>query len=322
MKSTDDFRQFFRNQLSKELAGAESARKGTIVRGIMVWVLAVPLSIAATWGLAEWMGKEYTIAIAILVTLVFGFLAYMFWRQILSNRHFYNLFKGRVIDGIVRFVDERLHYIPHRYIPPAILVQSRLFAKPIHQYEGDDYCFMQLENGTFLEFSEVHARTIEKQNGKKQALPLFDGLFAHLKCTEPRVGDLYILPKGMTEADLYQTGRLLQHTTNNPEFDQHFVVYVSSHAVVRRYVTPQLIEAILEFHREYPNRRFLMATHGKEVYLGIFCQAHFFEPDVWHPLTNVESLEQFFIDISSLMRLLNAIIDLSGSPVPAEAQPA
>jgi len=323
MKTTDDFRQFFRDQLSKELASAESARKKTILRGFLVWIGAIALGIAAIWGLGKWSGGEHIVGIVILVVLVFGFLAYMVWKEVLSDRHFYNLFKGRVIDGIVRFVDERLHYIPHRYVPPAVLVQSRLFAKPIHQYEGDDYCFMQLDNGIFLEFSEVHAKTIEKENGKKQAIPIFDGLFAHLKFTEPRVGDLYILPKGMTEADLYQPGRLTQYTTGNPEFDQHFVVYVSSQAVIRRYVTPQFIQAILEFRREYPDRRFLLAMHGKEVYLGVFCKSHFFEPDVWRPLTNVESLEQFFTDINSLMRLLHAIADLSGLPLTAEAaQPA
>lgn len=322
MKTTDDFRQFFETRLAKELATAESARKGTIVRAILVWVFAIPLGIAATWGLARWMGMEYIIAIAVLHALIFGFLAYMLWKEVLSSRRFYNLFKARVIDGIVRFVDERLHYIPHRYLPPAVLVQSRLFAKPIHQYEGDDYCFMQLENGTLVEFSEVHARTVERGNGKKQTISLFDGLFAHVHCAEARVGDFYILPRGMSDADLYQAGRLTAYTADVPEFDEHFVIYASSGAALRRYLSPQLVRAIVEFHREYPDRTLLLSTHNKELYLGISCQSHLFEPDVWQSLMNVKALEQFFVDLSVLMRLLNAAADLSGSPVTMEAQPA
>ncbi|MCS6895084.1 MAG: DUF3137 domain-containing protein [Bacteroidia bacterium] len=322
MMTIEDFRQFFSERLAKELGAAESARKSTIFKAVLVWVLAVPLGIVATWGITKLMGAEHLIAVAILVTLVFGFVAYMFWKEVLSSRHFYNLFKGRVIDGIIRFVDERLHYIPHRYIPPATLVKSRLFALPIHQYEGDDYCFMQLENGTSLEFSEVHAKSIEKKDNKKEFVPVFDGLFAHIHCSEPRIGDLYILPKGMTEADLYQPGRLQSHTTENSEFDQNFTVYASSLAAARKYLTPQLIEALLQFRREHPERTVLLATHGKEVYVGITCKSHLFEPDVWQPLTNVSALEEFFIDVSALMRLLRAAANLSGSPVQVEAQPA
>ncbi|MCX8112330.1 MAG: DUF3137 domain-containing protein [Bacteroidia bacterium] len=322
MKTKEDFQQFFSQHLAKELAAAESARKGTILKAIMVWVIAVPLGIMVTWGVSSWMGMEHLIAVAILNALVFGFIGYMFWREVLTSRHFYNLFKGRVIDGIIRFVDDRLHYIPHRHLAPTVLVKSRLFGKPIHAYEGDDYCFMQLDNGIFLEFSEVHAKTTEREDGKKRVASLFDGLFAHVKCAEPRVGDMYILPKGMTDADLYQPGRLTSYTADVPEFDQHFTVYSSSGAAVRRYLTPQLVRAIVDFHREYPDRALLLASHGRELYLGISCKAHFFEPDVWQSLMDVKGLEEFFMDLNVLMRLINAAVDLSGSPVTAEAQPA
>ncbi|MCS7153310.1 MAG: DUF3137 domain-containing protein [Bacteroidia bacterium] len=322
MKTTEEFRSFFASRLVKELESAENARKSTILKAIMVWVITIPVIAGATWGIARWMGQEYLIAILILNVLVFGFVAYMFWREMLSSRRFYNLFKGRVIDGIIRFVDERLHYIPHRYLSPSVLVKSRLFAKPIHAFEGDDYCFMQLDNGVFLEFSEVHAKTVERKEGKKQVLPVFDGLFAHVHCAEARVGDLYILPKGMTEADLYQPGRLTTYKTDVEEFDKHFTVYASSAATIRRHLTNSLIQAILEFHRQNPNRMILLASHGRELYLGMTCESHLFEPNVWQSLKDVKGLEEFFADVNALMHLLNAATDLSGSPVRTEAQPA
>ncbi|MCS7297856.1 MAG: DUF3137 domain-containing protein [Bacteroidia bacterium] len=322
MKTLEEFRQFFSEKLTHELSAAEAARKATIFRAVLVWVFAIPFGALATWLIAEWMGQEYLVAIAILVTLVLGFLAYMLWKEVLSSRRFYNLFKGRVIDGIVRFVDERLHYIPHRYLPAATLVKSRLFGKPIHRYEGDDYCFMQLENGTFVEFSEIHAKSIEKQEGKKVAVPVFDGLFAHVRSHEARVGDFYILPKGMTDADLYQPGRLTLYTADHPDFDSHFAVYASSGAAARRYLTPSLTEAILDFHRQYPDRTVLIASHGKEVYVGLSCNSHLFEPDVWQSLQKIEALEEFFLDLAALMKLLNTVTDLSGAPVSPEAQPA
>lgn len=318
----EDFKRFFSERLARELSTAESARKATIFKAVLVWVFAIPLAALATWGIASWMGMEYLVAVAVLIALIVGFLSFMLWREILASRRFYTIFKARVIDNIVRFVDERLHYIPHRYIPPATLVKSRLFAKPIHKYEGDDYCFMQLDNGMLVEFSEVHAATIKKTNGNRETVPIFDGLFAHVHCVEPRVGDLYILPKGMSEADLYQPGRLHLHETDDPEFNGYFTVYASSGGAVRQYLSQRLIRALVEFRRAYPERTILLATHGKELYLGISCKTHFFEPDVWVPLTNIEALETFFMDISVLMKVINAAVDLSGEPVPPAAQPA
>ncbi|MCX7606093.1 MAG: DUF3137 domain-containing protein [Bacteroidia bacterium] len=323
MKTLNEFRQFFSEQLSRELAAAESARKGTITRAIVVWVVAVPMAALAIWATSSWMGKEYLVPLIILNALIFFFLAYMLWREILSSRKFYNLFKGRVIEGIVRFVDERLHYIPHRYISASTFVKSRLFGKPVHKYEGDDYCFLQLENGSFLEFSEVHALTQVREGGQKRYEPVFEGLFSHVRCPEARVGDIYILPKGLSEADLYQPGRLQTFTTENTAFDQHFTVYANSGAAVRRYLTPELIRGFMEFRERHPDRMIYYASHGSEVYLGLTAPSHLFEPNVWESLGDVKSLEQFFLDLSELMSLLHVAADLSGEPVKTEApQPA
>lgn len=322
MKTLDDFRQFFTQQLSQELAAAESARKGTIVRASLVWVFVLPVTALGVWGSTQLMGQEYLIPLIILNGLVFFFLAYMLWREILSSRRFYNLFKGRVIDGIIRYVDERLNYIPHRYISANTVVRSRLFGKPIHKYEGDDYCFMQLEDGTFVEFSEVHALTTVKEDGKRRQEPVFEGLFAHVKCAEPRAGDLFIVPKGLTEADLHQPGRLQVYSADDAEFDKHFTVYANLSSAVRRYLTPSLIGAIKAFHQRYPDRLIYYASHGNNLYVALSSPSHLFEPNVWESLAKVETLEQFFLDLNELMQLLRAAADLSGASVAPQAQPA
>lgn len=320
MKTLESFRQFFSEQLSKELSVAESARKGTILRAILVWIGAIPVTVLAIWASSSFMGQEYLVPLIILNVLVFFFLAYMLYREVLSSRKFYNLFKGRVIEGIVRYVDERLHYIPHRYVSASTFVKSRLFGKPVHKYEGDDYCFMKLDNGTTLEFSEVHAFT--KGEGKERYEPVFEGLFAHVRCAEPRIGDLYILPKGLTEADLYQPGRVQNFSSGNPTFDDHFVIFANSQGAVRRYISPELIQAFIEFRTRNPERLLYYASHGSEVYLALTAPSHLFEPDVWKSLADVKSLEAFFLDLSELMELLRAAVDLSGEPTKPQPQPA
>lgn len=322
MKTLEEFRRFFAEELSQELAAAESARKKTIFKGFLVWVAAVPLTALATWASISFMGKEYWFPLIILNGLVFFFLAYMLWREVLSSRRFYNLFKGRVIEGIIRYVDDRLHYIPHRAIPVSTFVKSRLFGKPVHKYEGDDYCFMQLENGTVAEFSEAHAFSLIKENNQRRQEPIFEGLFGHIKTAEGRIGDLYILPKGLSDADLHQPGRVQAFTPDHSEFAEHFVVYANSGAAVRRCLTPSLVQAFLDFRAQHPDCLLYYASHGSDIYVGMTASKPLFEPHVWQSLTDVQSLESFFVDLSAFMRVLGSVADLSGQPQTSEPQPA
>lgn len=323
MKSLDEFRQFFASTLRRELEVAESARKQTILRAVLAGVITLLVMVLVPYAITQAFGTEYAVGVIILNVLVFSALGYMVTREILSSRGFYNLFKARVIEGIIQFIDNRLRYIPHRHLSPAVLVKSRLFSKNIHEFEGDDYCFMQLSNGTFVEFSEVHAKTKVRDQSEKHMEPIFDGLFAHIHCTEGRIGDLYIVPKGTDESQLspHQAGKLQHFNTENSEFEEYFTVYGTSSVAARRYITPALMSALVEFRRSHPDRLVYYASHGSEVYIGVTSESHLFEPNVWKPLTDVKSLEKFFEDFNDFFGLLHAAADLSGEPIRPEAQP-
>ncbi len=313
MKKLEDFQQYFGENLSRELAKVESMRKQTIIKAIAAFIATVAVAVIAIWPITSFMGQDYFVAIAILNFLVGFFLGYMFYRELINSRGFYNLFKHRVIDGVIRYLDERLYYVPHRYVPVATFGRSKLFNKSVHEYEGDDYVFLQLENGTVLEFSEIHAFQKVKGGGKT---PVFEGLFAHLKTPESRGGDLYIVPKGVSEEDLAQA-RLQKYLTENPAFDQMYTVYTSSLMTAKRYLTPQLIEALVDHAQRTTEALPFYASHGQDVYIALPRERTLFEPDVWKSVTDVKSLEAFFSDISELWQLVNAAVDLSGQALVA-----
>lgn len=308
MKTLEDFRQYFSENLSRELARVESVRKQTIVKAVLAFVVTVAVAAIAIWPIAKFMGQEYFVAITVLNLLVGFFLGYMFYRELINSRAFYNLFKNRVVDGIVRYVDDRLRYVPHRYVSVAIFGRSKLFNKSVHEYEGDDYVFLQLESGIFLEFSEVHAFQKVKGKGKE---PVFEGLFAHVKAPESRGGDLYIVPKDFSEENLSQA-RLQKYLTENTSFDQFYNVYTSSMMTAKRYLTPQLIEAFADHAHRTTEALPMYASHGPDVYIALPRTRTLFEPDVWQSVTDVKSLEAFFMDISELWRLVGVVVDLSG----------
>jgi len=319
MKTLEDFRQYFADYLSKELSTAESVRKQTIVRAVLVWVFAIPVTLLSVWGITQFMGQEHFWAVAILCGLVFGFLAYMLYREVLSSRRFYNLFKSRVIDGIIRFVDDRLYYLPHRAVPVAVFGRSGLFNKPVHRYEGDDYCVVQLENGTIVEFSEVHAHHKVKGNQGNREESVFEGLFAHVKLSNPRGGEIYIVPKGTSPEELgNKSTRFQSYPVENAAFSSVYEVYVNSPMTGKRCLTPELIEAFVSYHQHHPDLPLYYASHGHNIYVAMPRKSVLFEPDIWSSLVDVQSLEAFFKDLSDLWQILNKAVDLSGQPIMAQ----
>jgi hypothetical protein len=267
------------------------------------------------------MGEKYFWALVALNVLVFGFLGYMVCREVLSSLRYYKLFKGRVIDGIIRFIDERLQYMPHRAIPVAVFGQSGLFHKPIHKYEGDDYCFLQLEDGSLVEFSEVHA--YQKIKNEQRREPVFEGLFAHAKLAQPRGGELYVVPKGTPVEEVgTKTSRLQSYPVENAVLSMAYEVYANSPLTVKRYLTAELIEAIVAYHQENPTLPLYLGMHGPHVYIAIPRETVLLEPNVWHSLADVQSLEKFYLDLNTLWSILSKAVGLSKQTVASQPEEA
>ncbi len=323
MKTLDDFRQYYAESLSKELGTAESVRKNTLLKAFLVWVFAIPITVVAIWLSTSFMGQEYFWALLVLNLLVFGFLSYMLYREILASPRFYNLFKGRVIDGIIRFIDERLQYIPHRAVPVAVFGRSGLFHKPVHKYEGDDYCILQLEDGSTVEFSEVHAHQKVKDQQGVRWEPIFEGLFAHAKLAQPRGGEMYIVPKG-TPADAVgtKTSRLQSYPVENSTLSASYEIYANSPMTIKRYLTPELMEAIASYHEQNPALPLHYGMHGPHAYIAIPRETVLLEPNVWQSLADVQSLEKFFIDLNTLWNILSRAVDLTGQTIASQAEGA
>jgi hypothetical protein len=323
MKTLDDFRRYYADFLSKELGTAESVRRSTILKALLVWVLAVPITALAIWGSTSVMGEEYFWALVALNVLVFGFLGYMVYREVLSSPRYYHLFKGRVIDGIIRFIDERLQYMPHRAIPVAVFGQSGLFHRPIHKYEGDDYCLLQLEGGSLVEFSEVHAyQKIKNEQGMRWE-PVFEGLFAHAKLAQPRGGELYVVPKGTPAEEVgTRTSRLQSYPVENSALGMAYEVYANSPLTVKRYLTAELIEAIVAYHQQNPTLPLYLGMQGTHVYIAIPRETVLLEPNVWHSLADVQSLEKFYLDLNTLWSILSKAVGLYKQTVASQPEEA
>lgn len=319
MKTVEEFREFFRQELSQKLDNAESLRKTTLLKAYSVWPIVLLVIIGSSYGLINAFedGYEYAIPIFILATLVFGFLGYTVYRSFMDNRKFYNVFKHNVIEGILRYIEPGITYFPFKYLPPAYLGKSGLFNKPIHRYEGDDFCHIHVKDDIQIEFSEVHAYTKIKLGQEKKEEEVFQGIFLYGKITHPRAGELFLIPSTMNLEDIKSTHRLTQLDLERPALEKHFNLYVHSPSM-KKHLSAALLDSLEAYKNEYPDREVYISIRDNEFFIGISYDRPLLEPNLHSSLRNIQNLEEFFLDINWLLRLAYGCLPTE-SKAPAQA---
>ncbi|MGQ9863392.1 MAG: DUF3137 domain-containing protein [Bacteroidia bacterium] len=304
MRTLEEFREFFRQELSQKLDEAESLRKNTLLKAYFVWPVTILVIIGSSYGLINAFedGYKYAIPIIILNILVFGFLGYTVYRSFIDNRKFYNVFKHSVIEGILKYIEPGITYFPLKHLPPAYLGKSGLFNKPIHRYEGDDLCHIHTENGTQIEFSEAHAYTKIKVDRVQKEESVFQGIFLYGKIHHPRAGELFIVPSTMSLEDLKSTHRLIQLELDRPALEKHFNLYAHS-PTMKKHLSSALLENLEAYKNEYPERDVFIAIRDNEFFIGISYDRPLLEPKIHSSLRDIQNLEEFFLDVNWLLRL-------------------
>jgi hypothetical protein len=174
-----------------------------------------------------------------------------------------------------------------------------------------------------VEFSEVHAYQKIKSEQGTRLEPVFEGLFAHAKLAQPRGGELYVVPKGTPIEEVgTRTSRLQSYPVENSALSMAYEVYANSPLTVKRYLTAELIEAIVAYHQENPTLPLYLGMHGPHVYIAIPRDTVLFEPNIWHSLADVEKLEKFYLDLNTLWSILSKAVGLSKQTVASQPEEA
>ncbi|MHC4575563.1 MAG: hypothetical protein ACYS76_15820, partial [Planctomycetota bacterium] len=172
MKTLEHLRQFHNTALVTDLNALESRRKAiaqklTCVGAAIAGVALIAIFFIVRSGIPFLPGILFPVVIG---GVLFAFIAH------LSSKGYVREFKNTIIQKIVKFVDENLNYVPHRYVPRSIFVASQIFKTRPNRYKGDDYVSGKV-GATQIEFSELHAE-YESGSGKNRSRrTVFKGLF-------------------------------------------------------------------------------------------------------------------------------------------------
>ncbi|MHC5156442.1 MAG: DUF3137 domain-containing protein, partial [Planctomycetota bacterium] len=230
MKTLEELKEFYTNELSADLQQMEQKRKQVMQNTmITIGVIGVVGLIAA--GVMVSQGAPPPVFIFVLIgCLVIGGIAFAF-----IGKGYKAEFKQRIIPKIVQFAEPTLSYHPTEMIDEHTFKSSKLFTQGIDRYRGEDRVQGRIDK-TDIVFSELHAEykttsTDSKGRRKTHWHTIFRGLFFIADFNKHFAGQTLVLPDS-AEKLFGGFGKMLQSWNigrpdliklEDPEFEREFV---------------------------------------------------------------------------------------------------
>lgn len=299
MKTLDDLRQFYNTELVSDLKLLEAKRLAIIrklaVIGFVLLVLAILIYFGAVRG-------KCSLLTGIVVTFVIWAGILGFLSKALGS-DYVTKFKTAIIRKIVKFVDESLDYVPHRYIPKSNFIESNIFKTKPNRYKGDDYISGKVGT-TQIEFSELHAE-YESGSGKNRSRrTVFKGLLFIADFNKHFTCKTIVLPDTAEKlfggfGKMFQSWNVLRGQLiklEDPEFEKFFVVYGDDQIQARYILSTSLMERIINFKKK-TNRPIYLSFVGSKVFVAASYTKKLFEPGLLKTLTDFELIREYFEDL-------------------------
>lgn len=309
MKTVDQLKDYFNNDLMPEILQVENKRKGIVLRIILLGVGLIVLLVLGYLGLDSnpslnsWGWKTMFI-------LTVGVLGFVAFNEIRNNRDFYNDFKTNVIEKIVKFIDPSFTYISHKYIQPTQLVESKLFAHLPKKYKGDDYAVGVLGRNTKVEFSEVVARHRHRlEEGSKGDWTItFKGLFFVAQVEKTFSGQTFVIPKdhGVETLMAGSGAPPTAVASGNSDFDNLFNIFSTNPAEAKTLISPEIQRHLIDFRANRTNDvRFSFI--GTKINVAVFHEKDLFEPEVFKTLVDFGIIEEYYDDLYQAISVVESI---------------
>ncbi|MDX2063482.1 MAG: DUF3137 domain-containing protein [Bacteroidia bacterium] len=309
MKSIDQLREFFNNDLKSSLKAVEAKRLSIVYKVIAMVVVMAALLATIVYYMVK---ADWSIGWIFFVVLVLPVLTGALFYDMISNRDFYMDFKTEVIERILKFIDPSFTYISHKYIAPAQLVESRLFVHLPKKYKGDDYVSGIIGQNTKIEFSEVVARhksVLQEANKQSSEWKLtFKGLYFVAQTDRSFAGHTFIIPAGESSDSLMQVHGHIPEKVDlgDDKFGTFFSVYSTNPAEARQLIKQPMIDRLVEFrsHRTNPVR---ISFVGNKINVAIWHEKDLFEPRIFKTLIDFSLIEEYYDDLYQAISVMEYV---------------
>jgi len=324
MKSYDDFKEFYSEELFSKLVELDGVRKkilrNSLIATVVTLVLWATVHVLLKTGAIE---KEK--------------IAYYCWTGLVVAwptsigffiRGYRSTFKQTIIKPLIQFINPNLQYAPEGSIDLYTFERAEIFERYINDFDGEDLVCGTIDK-TKIKFSEVHARYREEDehtDSKSGSNPIslifkiiiwlnrtvFKGLFFVADFHKTFHGQVLVMPD---KAEKYfgRFGRLMQAynftqaeliTLENSEFEREFVVYGSDQIQARYVLSINIINKILDFKKKTGNSVYL-SFKDSVLYIAVPFKRNLFEPPYFKSLLDYVATFQYFHDLMLFIGIVN-----------------
>lgn len=324
MKSYEEFKEFYSEELFSELLILDGIRKGILVKAAAAAIILIVLAgLASLLSLAGMIEPGIVFILCILCGGIWLSTVYFLTRDYRGG------FKQMIIHPLIRFIDPNLQYAPDGFIDLYTFRRAEIFQRYVNEFDGED-----LVSGTIgktnIKFSEVKARYKDEDGeiGPDSIHPviialkilircifnrnIFKGLFFVADFHKTFYGQVLIMPDKaekyfgrfgkMLQSHNFLRGKLIR--MDNTEFERQFAVYGGDQIQARYVLSPAVMDKILGFKKKTGDSIFL-SFKNSTLYIAVPSKRNLFEPQYFRNMVDYIATFQYFQDL----RLFIGIVD-------------
>jgi len=299
MKTLDELKDFYTNELSLDLRQLEQKRKQVMQNAMIAVGVIIVLGLVAFGAIASQGGPPQIIFFFLIGGIIISAIIFYF-----IGKGYKREFKQRIIGRIVRFLDPGLSYQADGFIDKHTFKGSKLFNHHIDRYKGEDLVRGRADK-TDIAFSELHAEYKTGSGKDTHWHTIFKGLFFIADFNKHFRGQTVVLPD--TAEKLFGGfGKMLQSWNvgradliklEDPEFEREFVVYGDDQIEARYILSTSLMQRILDFKRKTGTKIHLSFT-GSKVYVAVPMKKNMFEPKYFSNISDFSPILDYYRDLT------------------------
>lgn len=310
MKTIEEFKNFFEKELHYDLNMLESERQKVvrkIFKNIAIYLLIIVMLLISSVLLNKAIygfyfdENEYNVPIIVGFVVSIILILLLFQKNKKLKAQFVFDFKIKIIDRILKFINDSLSYSPKDYVPLEQFMKSDIFRDRIYKYYGDDLVSGKIDK-TEIKFSEIHVLSkVQSDQGRDQVKKVFDGIFFVADFHKNFNGKYYILPD-FAEKRFGGLGKLFQKMNisrgklielEDPEFEKEFVVYGTDQVEARYLLPTSMMQRILNLKRnKFPY--LFMSLVDSCLFIALPFKKQLFEPTLFRSNMDYKKSEDFF----------------------------
>ena len=299
MKTLEELKAFYTNELSADLQQLENKRKQVIQNTLIAIGVVMVLGLIGAGVMVSQGAPPPALLFVLIAGIIIGAIAFA-----CIAKGYKRQFKRHIIPKIVQFADPGLSYHPTEKINQLTFKSSKLFTHSIDRYKGEDLVRGRLDK-TDIVFSELHAEYKTGSGKDTHWHTIFKGLFFIADFNKHFRGQALVLPDS-AEKLFGGFGKMLQSWNmgrpdliqlEDPEFEREFVVYGTDQIEARYILSTSLMQRILDFKRKTGTKIYLSFV-GSQVFVAVPMKKNMFEPKYFSSIRDFSPILDYYKDLT------------------------